>query len=268
MQSTKSHDALTGVSVVGKLQSKITESIKRNGILVLSTLLVLSLLYYTCINLLSVVPSFPTVGSASEIAIPMDPFPEPRWWNPESTLGIKTVVSTKFARFEIHSVKTEDGHIINDWLWADERSHVNILVHLKEEDKYLLFKQKKYGLLEPKLALVGGLFEEGDTPEGCAHRELLEETGLQTDEMIGLGSYRVQVNRGGGMLHAFYAKNCIKSKTAASHFEQDYEAQEIMKLTKRELMDSILTKQEIGEAQWLSVASTALLYEEHKQHHA
>ena len=86
-------------------------------------------------------------------------------------------------------------------------------MHLKEEDKYLLFRQKKYGLLEPKLALVGGLFEEGDTPEGCAHRELLEETGLQAEQMISLGSYRVQVNRGGGMLHAFYAKNCVKSQT-------------------------------------------------------
>jgi hypothetical protein len=218
MQPTKSHDALTGMSTFGKLQNNLTSIIRKNGIFVLSAFLVLSLLYYTTVNLAGWastvgIPQFPTVGSASDITIPMDPFPEPRWWNPESTLGIKTVVSTKFARFEIHSVKTEDGHIINDWLWADERSHVNILVHLKEEDKYLLFRQKKYGLLEPKLALVGGLFEEGDTPEGCAHRELLEETGLQAEQMISLGSYRVQVNRGGGMLHAFYAKNCVKSQT-------------------------------------------------------
>lgn len=56
------------------------------------------------------------------------------------------VTSTPFARFEIHKVKTESGVIVNDWLWVDERSHVNILVHLKDEDKYLLFKQKKYGL--------------------------------------------------------------------------------------------------------------------------
>ena len=82
--------------------------------------------------------------------IPMDPFPEPQWRTP-STLKITTITSTAFARFEIHQVKTENGEIINDWLWTDERSHVNILVHLKDEDKYLLFYQKKYGLEKPYL---------------------------------------------------------------------------------------------------------------------
>ena len=56
------------------------------------------------------------------------------------------VTSTPFARFEIHKVRTDSGVIVNDWLWVDERSHVNILVHLKEDNKYLLFKQRKYGL--------------------------------------------------------------------------------------------------------------------------
>lgn len=82
--------------------------------------------------------------------IPMDPFPEPQWKTP-GTLKITTVASTPFARFEIHKVKTENGEIVNDWLWTDERSHVNILVHLKNEDKYLLFYQKKYGLEKPYL---------------------------------------------------------------------------------------------------------------------
>ena len=91
--------------------------------------------------------------------------------------------------------------VIDDWLWTDERSHVNILVHLKKEDKFLLFHQKKYGLKEAKYAAVGGLFNAGDTPEGCAKRELLEETGLEAEQMINLGAYRVQVNRGN---HQYY----------------------------------------------------------------
>lgn len=62
-----------------------------------------------------------------DILLPMKEFPEPPWRTP-STLDAKTIVSTPFARFEIHKVKTESGEIINDWLWTDERSHVNILV--------------------------------------------------------------------------------------------------------------------------------------------
>ena len=58
---------------------------------------------------------------------------------------------------------TDSGIIVDDWLWTDERSHINILVHLKNENKYLLFKQKKYGLEREYYALIGGLFNEGET---------------------------------------------------------------------------------------------------------
>lgn len=134
-------------------------------------------------------------------------------------------------------VKTESGAIVNDWLWTDERAHVNILVHLKDENKYLVFEQMKYGLDRPKIATIGGLFNVGDTPQSCAQRELLEETGLETNEMIYLGAYRVQVNRGGGILHAFLAKNCVKS--AKSLKSDDYEKQSKRILTKEQLLKEV-----------------------------
>lgn len=168
------------------------------------------------------------------------------------------------CRFEIHKVRTESGAIINDWLWTEERSHVNILVHLKEEDKYLLFKQKKYGLDREYIALIGGLFDKGESAIQCAKRELLEETGLETDEWIGLGKYRVQVNRGGGILHAFLAKNAVKSKSHKS--SDDYEKQSLLKLSRNEVIEVAL-KGEIGEAQWLATAALGILYEEHHEHH-
>ena len=99
-----------------------------------------------------------------EIKIPMDPFPEPAW-RTQQTLATRTLTSTSFARFEIHQVLTDSGTIVDDWLWTDERSHVNILVHLKDENKYLLFHQKKYGLEKPMYAAIGGLFEKGEQVE-------------------------------------------------------------------------------------------------------
>lgn len=99
--------------------------------------------------------------NTDEIKIPMDPFPEPAWRTPQ-TLATRTLTSTSFARFEIHQVLTDSGTIVDDWLWTDERSHVNILVHLKDENKYLLFHQKKYGLEKPMYAAIGGLFEKGE----------------------------------------------------------------------------------------------------------
>lgn len=212
----------------------------------------------------SLTPNFRATNgnTASEkLPIPMIDFPEPAWRTP-STLNVRTVTSTPFARFEIHQVKTESGEIINDWLWTDERSHVNILVHLKDQDKYMMFYQKKYGLSKPHYATIGGLFNVGDTPEGCARRELLEETGLEAGELIYLGAYRVQVNRGGGILHAYYAKNCVKAKTSKK--SDDYETQEVKLLTKEELLKQVLSHN-IGEAQWLATVATGILYDDYKQ---
>ena len=176
------------------------------------------------------------------------------------------MTSTKFARFEIHKVKTDNGLIINDWLWTDERSHVNILVHLRDENKYLVFKQHKYGLDRDYFALIGGLFNAGETDgRAVAKRELLEETGLEAEELIDLGKYRVQVNRGGGILFAYYAKNCFKSDRTFKE-DNDYEKQDHIKLSRDELIDITLGG-EVGEAQWVATAALALLYEEHKEDH-
>jgi len=199
------------------------------------------------------------------IAIPMLPYPEAPW-RTESTISARTVASTPFSRFEIHKVRTEDGHIINDWLWQDERSHVNIVVHLKEENKYLIFKQRKYGFDGPKLAIVGGLFNAGDTPLECAERELLEETGLQAGELINLGGYRVQANRGGGILHAYLARDCLKATHQAAKFEADYEAQTVIKLTFAQLRAELLA-QKFGEAQHMGVVAMALLMDAERNSH-
>lgn len=132
-------------------------------------------------------------------------------------------------------------------------------VHLKAEDKYLLFHQIKYGLEKPAYAAVGGLFEKGETPVECATRELLEETGLVAEELVDLGRYRVQVNRGGGYLYAFLAKNCIRSPQSKP--SDDYEKQEKRLLSRKELIDVTL-QGKVGEAQWVATVALGLLHEE------
>jgi len=193
-------------------------------------------------------------------------FPEEPWVVEGATLARKVVAETPFARFEVHKVKTESGEIINDWLWTDERSHVNILVHLKQEDKYLMFSQRKYGLKENKLAVIGGLCNvDKESAEECAARELLEETGLETSELVNLGAYRVQVNRGGGILHAYLAKNSVPSNKKTAK-DPDYEKQARKLMSSKELIAAALAG-EVGEAQWVAAVALGLLYSEHKEHH-
>jgi ADP-ribose pyrophosphatase len=123
----------------------------------------------------------------------------------------------------------------------------------------LLFHQLKYGLDKPAYAAIGGLFEIGETPHECASRELLEETGLVSEELVDLGRYRVQVNRGGGYLYAYLARNCVRAPNGKP--SDDYEKQEKRLLSKRELIEVVL-QGKVGEAQWVATLALGLLHEE------
>ena len=64
---------------------------------------------------------------------------------------------------------------------------------------------------------------------------------------MNLGSYRVQVNRGGGILHAWLAKDAVLSDhlLGKADFEQDYEKQNWVKMDRVELLKEVL-KGEVG----------------------
>jgi 8-oxo-dGTP pyrophosphatase MutT (NUDIX family) len=167
-------------------------------------------------------------------------------WSNERTLSRKVIFDTRFARCELHKVRTEDGSAtINDWLWFDEKDAVNVVV--KDLNGKLIFmRQKKYGLTGTTLSPVGGMIDDGETAFEAAKREVLEELGMgsrRTQQSMkdseGLhqkhqtrssfsdqggqdgsvppdepdwhyfGVYRTAANRGGGMSHLYLLDNAV-----------------------------------------------------------
>lgn len=63
------------------------------------------------------------------------------------------------------------------------------LVYIKCQDKYLMLyrNKKKNDLNAGKWVGVGGKFEDDETPEQCARREIFEETGIEEVELEYLG---------------------------------------------------------------------------------
>lgn len=99
-------------------------------------------------------------------------------WSNERTVSVKTIGETKFARCDVHTVKSEDGKSqINDWLFLEEMDAVNVAV-VTSEGKFVVFEQMKYAIPGKTLSPVGGFVDAGEAPWEGARREVMEELGL------------------------------------------------------------------------------------------
>ena len=74
----------------------------------------------------------------------------------------RSIVETPFARAELHTVRGEDGSVIRDWLWFDERDHVNVLARRARPRAGTSSSSASASTRwRPTLAPVGGFIEHG-----------------------------------------------------------------------------------------------------------
>lgn len=171
------------------------------------------------------------------------------------TLSRRTVLEHgKFLTVEEHAVQLPDGRVISDWPWVITPDFVNILP-ITTEGAALVFRQPKYAIEGIVLAPVGGYLEPGEEPLATAKRELLEETGYEAPDWVGLGSYRVGGNRGIAMAHLFLARGAKRMQEPQKGDE--LEEQEQVQLSLREL-ESALANGEFKVLAWATLVALAL----------
>lgn len=59
---------------------------------------------------------------------------------------------------ENHTVELPDGRLISDWPWIITPDYVNV-VAVTEDERFLCFRQVKYGVEGTTLGIVGGYVE-------------------------------------------------------------------------------------------------------------
>ena len=79
---------------------------------------------------------------------------------------------------------------------------------------------------------MGGLLEEGEDPSLAAQRELQEEMGYKVRELVSLGSYAVDGNRGAGVAHLFLGVGAVPTTQTES---DDLEEMKLLRLSEQEL---------------------------------
>lgn len=217
---------------------------------------------------------------------PLEEFGGRQFWNgANQTIAVRTLASTRFVRFQQHAVRA-GGATIADWLYYEERPHVNVLVR-RADGRFVVFRQRKYALQRETLAPVGGYLEDGEhalaaaqvrerrarlpTPPAAAssaltraacvlQREVREELGLRCPKWRRLGSYATSANRGGGWLTAFAAEGCVPraAGSPATRGMADMEPQQPVYLELPALRAALVDGR-FAEVKWTATIALALM---------
>mmetsp|Transcript_2460 Transcript_2460/g.5166 ORF Transcript_2460/g.5166 Transcript_2460/m.5166 type:complete len:176 (-) Transcript_2460:560-1087(-) len=68
------------------------------------------------------------------------------WRKKNQTLSVQEIFSDEiFFRLEKHEVMTEDGKVIQSWMWTEVPDMINVLIRDVRGD-YILLQQSKYGI--------------------------------------------------------------------------------------------------------------------------
>ncbi|MGD0016753.1 MAG: NUDIX hydrolase [Verrucomicrobiia bacterium] len=95
----------------------------------------------------------------------------------------------------------------HDMFVVESPNWVNI-IPLTPDDQVVMVEQWRHGTRSIHLETPGGLMDVGETPEQCARRELLEETGHEAGEVVQLGTVHPNPAIQNNLQHYVLATNC------------------------------------------------------------
>ncbi len=79
------------------------------------------------------------------------------------------------------------------------------------KNEIVLTREYRHGLGRIAFSLPGGTAKDGESPEACARRELLEETGFEATKFLEMYVGNNLTAYLEGTLHIFFAKDCRKT---------------------------------------------------------
>ena len=127
------------------------------------------------------------------------------------TIHSESVLETQYVKVNKDDVMTDSGMEIKDFytVWLHDAVGV---VALTQDQMIILKKEYRYSQREETLEIPAGMIEEDESdPLLAAKRELLEETGYESNDWTYIGSVAENTSKLTNRAHLFIAENCIKT---------------------------------------------------------
>lgn len=129
------------------------------------------------------------------------------------TIELEQQEQTKFLSIESYKCKLNNGKTIyrEKILKNKKDGSAAIIYPVTEDGKVILAVEPRvFTKLTVDVGLPAGYIEENENPEEAAKRELLEETGYETNKLIHLGAYYQDQGCSKALNHYFLALDCKK----------------------------------------------------------
>ena len=176
-------------------------------------------------------------------------------------LSREHIIRDEWIDFRKSAYRYPDGRVFSPY-YSYSRRDYTVIVASDEEGRYLCVRQFRQGIKEVTTEFPAGGIERSDGREygepdaaenalECAKRELLEETGYQSDDWIHLLTVPSNATVSDNYAHVFMARSC--RKTGEQHLDET-EYLRVVKLTAEEIEQLIHTgrfQQSVHVMAWL-----------------
>jgi len=114
-----------------------------------------------------------------------------------------------------HEVQREGGKPRRIHTFETPREWCNI-IPITSTGEVVLIRLHRFGTDEQSLEVPGGLIDPGESPLEAASREMREESGYESDDIVPLGVVHANPALQPTRLHMFLARNCRESTSGQS----------------------------------------------------
>lgn len=149
----------------------------------------------------------------------------------EQRIETKRIYDGKVLKLDVDKVVLENGKTAEREIVRHKGAAAVLAVD--ENDDFYLVRQFRYPYMKEMLEIPAGKLDDGETPENCAKRELLEETGLVAEKWEYVGGFCPSPGYTDEIVHVYIARELSQGASNPDEDEfLDVEKYNIIKISK------------------------------------